>query len=61
MVSNEISNFIICQNDLVLKLRKRKKRCGLEKKKRRRYYTQIRDKLYQGKTLVKIYQNIGNH
>ena len=42
----------MCQNDLVLKLRKRKKRCGLEKKKKkiRRYYTKIRDKLYQGKT-----------
>ena len=54
IVSNEISNFIMCQNDLVLK----------KKKKKEEEEDDIIQKLginYIKVKLVKIYQNIENH
>ena len=54
IVSNEISNFIMCQNDLVLK----------KKKKEEEEEDDIIQKLginYIKVKLVKIYQNIENH
>ena len=55
IVSNEISNFIMCQNDLVLKKKK---------KKGKNEEDDIIQKLginYIKVKLVKIYQNIENH
>ena len=54
IVSNEISNFIMCQNDLVLE----------KKKKEEEEEDDIIQKLginYIKVKLVKIYQNIENH
>ena len=58
IVSNEISNFIMCQNDLVLKKKKKKKKKGKNEE------DDIIQKLginYIKVKLVKIYQNIENH
>ena len=52
IVSNEISNFIMCQNDLVLKKKKKEEDDDIIQKLGINY---IKVKL------VKIYQNIENH